>query len=141
MCNIRVMVEEIVSDQVVRMPHPLSQGVRAGDYVFTAGQVAVLPDGTTVTGDFDAEVRAVLDNVQRVVEQAGGTLKDVCKTTVFLGNTVLFPAMNRVYREYFSEPFPARSTILAPLSDPDLRIEIEAVAYIPTERLNGNAIH
>jgi 2-iminobutanoate/2-iminopropanoate deaminase len=128
------MIHEIKTDQVVEMPHPLPQGIRAGDYVYTSGQVAVLADGSTVTGDFEAEARAVLDNVRHVIEAAGGTLADVCKTTVFLGNTVLFPAMNKVYREYFSEPFPARSTILAPLSDPDLRIEIEAVAYIPEDR-------
>ncbi|MGO4247656.1 RidA family protein [Paenarthrobacter sp. RAF54_2] len=125
------MIEEIKTDKVVEMPHPLPQGIRAGDYVYTSGCVAVLADGTKVLGDFEAEARAVLDNVRHVVEAAGGTLADVCKTTVFLGNTVLFPAMNKVYREYFQEPFPARSTILAPLSDPDLRIEIEAVAYIP----------
>jgi 2-iminobutanoate/2-iminopropanoate deaminase len=125
------MIELIESDDVFRMPHPLSTGIRAGDFVFTAGQVAVRPDGSTVTGDFEAEVRMVLDNIRNVLVAAGGSLRDVCKTTVFLGNTVLFPKMNEVYREYFSEPFPARSTFLAPLSDPDLRIEIEAVAYIP----------
>lgn len=120
------------------MPHPLSQGIRAGDYVFTSGQVAVRADGTVVTGDFDAEVHTVLDFVKRVLEEAGGSLSDVCKVTVFLGNTVLFPAMNAVHKEYFSEPHPARSTILAPLSDPDLRIEIEAVANIPNGRPNAN---
>jgi 2-iminobutanoate/2-iminopropanoate deaminase len=125
------MIEEIASRHVARVKHPLSQGVRAGDYVFVAGQTAVLPDGTVVTGDFEAEVRAVLDNVRHVVNEAGGSLRDVCKVTVFLGNTVLFEPMNRVYEEYFAPPYPARSTVLAPLSDPDLRIEIEAVAYIP----------
>jgi 2-iminobutanoate/2-iminopropanoate deaminase len=131
------MIEEIVSSHVVQMPHPLPQGIRAGDYVFTSGQVAVRPDGTVVTGDFEAEVRTVLDNVRHVVNEAGGSLDDVCKVTVFLGNTVLFERMNRVYKEYFAEPYPARSTILAPLSDPDLRIEIEAVAYIPVAGQNG----
>jgi 2-iminobutanoate/2-iminopropanoate deaminase len=125
------MVEEIVSGHVARLDLPLPHGVRAGDYVFVSGQVAVRPDGTVVTGDFAAEVRAVLDNVRNVVSAAGGSLEDVCKVTVFLGNTTLFEAMNRVYEEYFRPPYPARSTVLAPLSNPDLRIEIEAVAYIP----------
>ncbi|WP_207926969.1 RidA family protein [Actinocrispum wychmicini] len=125
------MINEIVSSRVAHLDLPLPHGVRAGDFVFVSGQVAALPDGTIVTGDFEAEVRAVLDNVRNVVEAAGGTLADVCKVTVFLGNTTLFERMNRVYQEYFTPPYPARSTVLAPLSNPDLRIEIEAVAYIP----------
>lgn len=112
---------------------PLTHAVRAGDYVYIAGQIAQRPDGTLVTNDFAAETRAVLDNVKAGVEAAGGTLQDVAKTTVFLLNATLFEPMNAVYREYFSEPFPARSTVVAPLSNPDLRIEIEAVAYIPQE--------
>src|SRR5437879_8005154 len=125
------MIEEVVSNRVARLDLPLPHGVRAGDYVFVSGQIAARPDGTVVTGDFDAEVRAVLDNVREVVAAAGGTLADVCKVTVFLLNATLFEPMNRVYREYFRPPYPARSTVLAPLSNPDLRIEIEAVAYLP----------
>ena len=125
------MIEEVESDQVARLDLPLPHGVRAGDYVFVSGQIAALPDGTVVTGDFEAETRAVLDNVRAVVAAAGGTLADVCKVTVFLLNATLFEPMNRVYQEYFTPPYPARSTVLAPLSNPDLRIEIEAVAYLP----------
>ena len=73
----------------------------------------------------------MLDNVRRVVRAAGGELADVCKVTVFLLNATLFEPMNRIYREYFSPPYPARSTVVAPLSNPDLRIEIEAVAFLP----------
>ncbi len=110
---------------------PLSHAVRAGDYVFISGQIAARPDGTLVTGDFTAEARAVLDNVRAAVEAAGGTLADICKTTVFLLNATLFEPMNHVYREYFTPPYPARSTVVAPLSNPDLCIEIEAIAYLP----------
>ncbi|MFI9817709.1 RidA family protein [Saccharothrix variisporea] len=125
------MIEEIVSDRVAKLDLPLPHGVRAGDYVYVSGQIAARPDGSIVVGDFEAETRAVLDNVQAVVEAAGGTLADVCKVTVFLLNATLFEPMNRVYAEYFTAPYPARSTVLAPLSNPDLRIEIEAVAYLP----------
>jgi 2-iminobutanoate/2-iminopropanoate deaminase len=125
------MIEKIISDVPAKLEVPLSHAIRAGDFVYTAGQIAVRADGSLVIGDFEAETRAVLDNVRAAIESAGGTLADVCKTTVFLMNATLFEPMNRVYREYFSEPFPARSTIVAPLSDPNLRIEIEAVAYVP----------
>jgi 2-iminobutanoate/2-iminopropanoate deaminase len=110
--------------------------VRAGDYVFISGQIAARPDGTLVTGDFTAEARAVLDNVRAAVEAAGGTLADICKTTVFLLNATLFEPMNHVYREYVTPPYPARSTVVAPLSNPDLCIEIEAIAYLPRRDLN-----
>jgi 2-iminobutanoate/2-iminopropanoate deaminase len=125
------MKKEIVTDRISPLEVPLSHVIRAGDFVYLAGQIAVRSDGTLVTNDFAEETRAVLDNIKAGVEAAGGTLADVCKTTVFLLNATLFDPMNAVYREYFVKPYPARSTIVAPLSNPDLRIEIEAVAYIP----------
>ncbi|MBV1850596.1 RidA family protein [Catellatospora tritici] len=125
------MIEKIHSDQLASSPMPLSHATRAGDYVFISGQVAVRPDGSTVVGDFDAEVRMVLDNVRAVCRAAGGDLRDVCKVTAFLLNATLFAQFNAVYREYFDEPLPARSTVLAALANPDLRIEIEAIAYLP----------
>ena len=125
------MIENVHSDEVASLPLPLPHGARAGDYVFISGQVAVRSDGSTVVGDFDAEVRAVLDNVRAVCRAAGGDLSDVCKVTAFLLNATLFEPFNAIYRGYFAEPLPARSTVLAPLSNPDLRIEVEAIAYIP----------
>lgn len=128
------MIKEIVADGIAPLEVPLTHVVRAGDYVYLSGQIAVRSDGTLVTNDFPEETRAVLDNIKAGVEAAGGTLADVCKTTVFLLNATLFEPMNAVYREYFAKPFPARATIVAPLSNPDLRIEIEAVAYIPESK-------
>jgi 2-iminobutanoate/2-iminopropanoate deaminase len=128
------VIEKIDAPGIAAIDVPLTPVVRAGDYVFVSGQIASRPDGSLVIGDFAAETRAVLDNVRTAVEAAGGTLADVCKTTVFLLNATLFDPMNAIYREYFGEPFPARSTIVAPLSNPDLRIEIEAVAYVPVGR-------
>ncbi|GAA1853042.1 RidA family protein [Pseudonocardia ailaonensis] len=125
------MANEILAKGIAPLEVPLTHVVRAGDMVYMSGQIAVRADGTMVKGDFKEETRAVLGNIKAGVEAAGGTLDDVVKTTVFLLNATLFAPMNEVYREYFTKPFPARSTIVAPLSDPDLRIEIEAVAYIP----------
>ncbi|GAA2703936.1 RidA family protein [Micromonospora olivasterospora] len=107
-------------------PLPLPHGTRAGDYAFISGQVAVRPAGSTVIGDFGAAARAVLDNVRAFCHAAGGDLSDVCKVTAFLLNATLFEPFNAVYSEYFADPLPARSTVLAPLSNPDLRIETEA---------------
>ncbi|GAA1621686.1 RidA family protein [Catellatospora bangladeshensis] len=127
------MIEKIHSDDIASLPVPLSHATRAGDYVFVSGQVAVRPDGSTVTGDFEAEVRQVLDNLQAVCRAAGGDLGDVCKVTAFLLSAALFAPFNAVYREYFAEPLPARSTVLAALANPDLRVEVEAILYLPRE--------
>jgi len=125
------MIENVHSDRVASLPLPLPHGTRAGDYVFVSGQVAVRPDGSAVVGDFEAEVRAVLDNVRAVCQAAGGDLSDICKITAFLLNATLFQPFNTIYREYFQDPLPARSTVLAPLSNPDFRIEVEAIVYLP----------
>ena len=124
------MISEIVSDRIAELdvPQPTLSSWRL---CFMSGQIAARSDGTLVIGDFAAETRAVLDNFRAGVEAAGGTLSDICKTTVFLMNAALFEPMNAVYREYFKPPYPVRSTIVAPLSNPDLRIEIEAIAYLP----------
>jgi 2-iminobutanoate/2-iminopropanoate deaminase len=109
------MISEIVSDRIAELNVPLTHVIRAGDYVFMSGQIAARSDGTLVIGDFAAETRAVLDNVRAGVEAAGGTLSDICKTTVFLMNAALFEPMNAVYREYFKPPYPVRSTIGLPV--------------------------
>jgi 2-iminobutanoate/2-iminopropanoate deaminase len=125
------MVEEITTPEAPRHALPLPQGVRAGDYVFTSGQIAVRPDGTVVTGDFDAEVRCVLDNVKAIITASGGTLHDVCKVTAFITNATLFDQFNSIYTEYFGDRLPARSTLVVSISNPDLRIEVDAMAYLP----------
>ena len=133
------MIEEIVSDQVAALDLPIPHAARGGDYDSVSGQVAAAPDGRIITGDFDGEVRAVLNNLQAIVVAAGGSLADVCKTTVYLLNATLFEPVNLIYSEYFPQPRPARSTVVAPLSNPDLRIEIDAVVYLPVGKATRHA--
>jgi 2-iminobutanoate/2-iminopropanoate deaminase len=114
-----------------RSPVPISQAVRAGDTLYLSGQVGCRPGGEWATGeDFETEVRVTLDNVRAVVEAAGGSLRSICKVVAFLADPTLFERWNAVYREYFAAPFPARSTICCGLIRADLRIEIEAVAWL-----------
>jgi Endoribonuclease L-PSP len=70
------VVQKIISDVPAKLDVPLSHAIRAGDFVYTAGQIAVRADGSLVIGDFEAETRAVLDNVRAAIELAGGTLAD-----------------------------------------------------------------
>jgi len=111
---------------------PYSQAVKVGNFVYTAGQVGADPaTGQLVDGDIKAHTRQALLNVQAILEAAGTSLANVVKTTVFLRDMADFAAMNEVYAEFFSEPFPARSAFEVaglPLNAP---VEVETVAICP----------
>ena len=108
---------------------PYSAGVRAGHFIFTAGQLGIDP----LTGDFASDeivgqTRQALTNLKAILEAAGASLKDVVKTTVFLRDMDDFGAMNAVYAEFFTEDFPARSAVQVARLPKDAAVEIEAVA-------------
>ncbi len=110
---------------------PYSAGVRAGDFIYTAGQLGIDP----LTGDFVSDevveqTRQALKNLQAILEAAGASLKDVVKTTVFLRDMNDFGAMNAVYAEFFTEDFPARSAVQVARLPKDAAVEIEAVAVV-----------
>lgn len=113
---------------------PISPGLAVGSVVAVSGQVAVDPDTGRVVGSTVAEqTRQALKNVEAVVRAAGLQIDDVFKTTVFLTDASAFEEMNDVYRTFFSVPRPARSTVVVRLVRPDLLVEIEALAWLPTE--------
>ena len=108
---------------------PYSSAVRSGDLVFVSGQVPLDPaSGAMIDGDIAAETRRALDNVGALLRAAGLTFSHVVRTTVFLADMNDFAAMNDVYRAYFSEPYPARSTVQAARLPRDARVEIDAIA-------------
>ncbi|MBE9524280.1 MAG: RidA family protein [Chloroflexi bacterium] len=111
---------------------PYSAGVRAGQFVYTAGQLGIDPaDGEFVSGGVEAETRQALTNLKAVLDAANSSLDDVVKTTVFLRDMNDFVAMNGVYAEFFTENFPARSAVEVARLPKDAAVEIEAVALIP----------
>ena len=108
---------------------PYSSALRAGDLLFVSGQIPADPStGFMVEGDIALQTRRVLDNVGALLNAAGLDFPAVVRTTVFLADMNDFPAMNDVYRAYFTEPYPARSTIQAARLPKDARIEIDAIA-------------
>lgn len=109
---------------------PYTPVVISGDHVYTSGQVALDADGAVVPGGVTEQTRQVLANVRTCLEAAGCTLADVVKVTAFLVDLGDFEAYNAVYRETFSAPYPARSTVQAGLVPPFL-VEIEVVARRP----------
>ncbi len=108
---------------------PYSQGRRAGSLLFVAGQVPFDLEGNLVGSGIAEQTRAALQNVQAIVEAAGAMLADVVKVNVYLTDLENFAAMNEVYRTFFTEPFPARTTVQAGLLG--FLVEIDAVAALP----------
>ena len=113
-----------------RPEYPYSPGTRGGGLVYTSGQVAWDADGRLVgSGDPAAQTRQVLRNVQSVLEAGGATLGDVMKCNVYLADIRHFQAMNGVFAEFFADQPPARTTVQAPLAEPEMLVEIEAIAW------------
>jgi 2-iminobutanoate/2-iminopropanoate deaminase len=110
---------------------PYSQAIRAGDFVYVAGQGPADPaTGRKVGGGIAAETEQVLKNIQAILEAAGCTMRDVVKTNVYLQHTGDFKAMNEVYARFFTDEPPARTTVQATPPVPIL-VEIDCVAYKP----------
>jgi 2-iminobutanoate/2-iminopropanoate deaminase len=108
---------------------PYSSALRAGDLLFVSGQVPFDPaTGVMVAGDIAAQTRRVLESVGALLEAGGLSCAAVVRTTVFLADMDDFTAMNDVYRTFFTEPYPARSTVQAARLPRDARIEIDVIA-------------
>ena len=124
------MKEIISTDKAASAVGAYSQGTTNGDLLFTAGQIGLTPDGDLL-GDEDIETQTTqaLDNLTAIIEEAGGSLDDVLKTTVFLADIDDFDAMNEVYGSYFDDEPPARSAIQAGLPA-NMDVEIEAVVSL-----------
>ena len=108
---------------------PYSQGVQAGDLIYTAGQLGIVPGTKEFAGlDIESQTRQALENLEAVLKAAGSCLAHVVKTTVFLQDIEEFSRMNGVYAEFFPEEPPARSAVQVTALPLGGRVEIEAVA-------------
>jgi len=110
---------------------PYSQAIRVGDMVYTSGQIPLDPATMQlVSGDIDAEIRQVFENLRAVAEAAGASLAKAVKVTIFLTDLAHFAKVNECMERYFSEPYPARSTIGVAQLPKGARVEIECVLYL-----------
>jgi len=113
---------------------PYSQAIKAGGFVFCAGQIALDPStGQLAPGDVAAQTERVLKNLSAVLGAANTDLDHAVKTTVFLKSISDFPAMNEVYSRYFKTDPPARSTVAVAQLPRDALVEIEVVALLPSK--------
>lgn len=114
-----------------RPTYPYSPGAKGGGFVFTAGQVAWDETGKVVAiGDLRGQTRQTLLNVKAVLEEGGATLDDVLKCNVYLADIRGFQVMNEVFAEVFPSRPPARTTVQAVLAEPEMLVEIEAIAHV-----------
>lgn len=114
---------------------PYSQGVIAGGFLFTAGQVALDPSqGELILGGISEQTARALENLRAVLREAGSDFSQVVKTTVFLVDMADFAGMNEVYGKAFGEHRPARSTVAVAALPRGARVEIEVIATVSGER-------
>lgn len=131
------MAKNVLESSKVSKPAGImSQGVKAtgGHLIFASGQVSRDVDGNTVgVGDIKAQTRQVLENLKDVLEEGGATLDDVVKVTVFVTNVAeQFAQIHEVRSEFWKDGYPASTLVeISALANPELLIEIEALAVIP----------
>jgi len=120
-------MEKIHTNEAPQAIGPYSQAIKVGNFIYTSGQIALLPNGEFLDGDIKAQTEQVCKNLQAVLKEAGVGLENVVKTTIFLANIDDFADVNEVYGKYFSHK-PARSTIAVKTLPKNALVEIECVA-------------
>ena len=124
-------VEVISTNNAPKAIGPYSQGIKTQNMVFTSRQIPIDPaTGELVGGGIENQARQVLENLKAVLIEAGVGLESVIKTTVFIKDMNEFALINKIYGEYFKEPYPARSCVEVARLPKDVSIEFEAVAVL-----------
>ena len=114
-----------------RPTYPYSPGAKGGNTIYTAGQVGWNERGELVgIGDVRAQTRQVLKNIESILAEGGASMADVVKCTVYLADIRHFQVMNEEFAKAFPTDPPARTTVQAALAEPEMLVEIEAIAYI-----------
>ena len=123
--------EVVISEKAPKPVGPYSQAVKAGNFLFVSGQLPINPaTGEIIRGNFEEAVKVVLENVKSIVEEAGGTMDDIVKVTVYMKDLSLFSKFNEIYSQYFKNKYPARVVVEVSRIPKDADLEVEAIAYI-----------
>ena len=123
------MIQSVHTENAPAAIGPYSQAVRAGNTVYVSGQIPIDPETGAFAGeDIASQTRQSLTNIRNILKAAGMDMSNVVKTTVLLADIADFAAMNAVYSEFFSEPFPARSAFAVRDVPKGALVEIECIA-------------
>jgi reactive intermediate/imine deaminase len=121
---------KVLTDRAPKPAGPFSQAIIAGNTVYVAGQVAFSPrTGQVVEGGFEEQAVQVFENVKAILEGAGSSTANVVRVNVYLTDLTNFSKMNEIYRRYFTEVFPARTTVGVQLAG-EYMIEVDCIAVI-----------
>jgi 2-iminobutanoate/2-iminopropanoate deaminase len=122
------MVKKVIKSEKIPVVGHYSSAVEANGFVFLSGQIPVNPDTGEIINDIQNATRNVILNIKTVLGEAGLSLVDIVKTTIFLKNIADFPVVNEIYGEFFTEQPPARSTVVVSNLPKGALLEIEVVA-------------
>jgi len=122
--------EIINTDNAPAAIGPYVQALSTGQILYTSGQIPLVPGETQISGTIEEQTKQVLNNLKAVIEEAGATLKNVIKTTVFVTDLNDFATVNEIYATYFDTHKPARSTVQVVALPLGANVEIEAVVVL-----------
>lgn len=123
--------KKVVNGLNVSKSHlPFSPAILCGDYLFISGQASVDKVGNIVVGSFEDECRRSFENLRDILEAAGLSFEDVVQVRNYVGKQEYLAEFNKIYREFFNEPFPARTTLIGCLGEL-LKFEVDATAVLP----------
>ena len=121
----------VKTNQAPQAIGPYSQAVKAGDTVYLAGQIPLVPETMTLeSGDMRAQIRRVFENLGAVAKASGGSLQDVVKLNVYLTDLTHFPLVNEVMAQYFREPYPARAAVGVAALPKGAAVEMDAILVL-----------
>lgn len=120
----------VATDKAAAAIGPYSQGVVSGGILYSSGQIPLTASGELVEGTIAGQTHQVFSNLKAVLGEAGSSLGDVIKTTVFIKDMNDFAEMNEIYAAYFGDHKPARSTVEVARLPKDVKVEIEVIAKV-----------
>lgn len=124
-------MQAIHTEKAPKAIGPYSQAIKVDNLVFASGQVPIVPaTGEFVEGGIKEQTRQSLTNAKAILEEAGTSLSKVVKTTVYLSDMANFAAMNEVYAEFFTQPYPARSAVAVKTLPKNALVEVECIAEL-----------
>lgn len=124
------MKKELISNNAPGAIGPYSQAVQTGNLIFVSGQLPINAEDGTMPADIKAQTRQSIENIRYILAEAGASLDNVVKSTVFLADMSLFADMNEIYAQYFKKTYPARCAFAVKELPKKALVEIEVIAAI-----------
>lgn len=124
------MKTSICTNKSPKATGSFSQAIRTDNYIFTSGQIYLTPEGKLLEGSTKDKVHQVIRNLKNILEEAGSSLDDVIKTTIYVTDMGNYAKINEIYGQYFKEPYPAREVVCVKELPLGAEIEMSMIAYI-----------